>query len=103
MKNFASPGENLDINVDKNMNTSVQENKSTSVGANNTIEVTKTHKLNAKTYNQTVEENKTVKITGDLKETTGTTTHRAEQGDILIKSAGTAKMLGAVDAKVNKG
>jgi hypothetical protein len=96
-------GENLDISVGNNMTTSIQNNNDTSVGANNSLSVTDLHKLSAKTYNQTVDENKTVIIYGDLSETTATTTHKAEQGDILFKSAGVAKILGAIDAKVNKG
>ncbi|MNF13843.1 hypothetical protein D3C80_2158270 [compost metagenome] len=57
----------------------------------------------SKNYKQTVNENKTVNITGDLKETTSTTTHKAKNGDILLQSSGIAKMLGKIDAKVNKG
>ncbi|CAM3749659.1 type VI secretion system tip protein VgrG [Flavobacterium gelidilacus] len=98
-----SVGENLDISVGNNMTTSIQNNNDTSVGANNTLSITELHRLSAKTYNQNIDENKTVKIAGDLTETTATTTHKAEQGDILFKSAGVAKILGAIDAKVNKG
>lgn len=47
--------------------------------------------------------NKTMRVGGDLNETTATTTHRAKQGDLLIQSAGISKILGAIDAKVNKG
>ena len=54
-------------------------------------------------YNEQVGKDKKVEIIGDLVETTATTTHKAISGDILIKSAGVAKVLGAIDAKVNKG
>ncbi|BAP30457.1 uncharacterized protein CHSO_1420 [Chryseobacterium sp. StRB126] len=88
-------GENLDINVGNNMRTSV--------GNDNAVNITNNHKFMSKNYKQTVNENKTVNITGDLKETTSTTTHKAKNGDILLQSSGVAKMLGKIDAKVNKG
>ncbi|SFN05203.1 Uncharacterized conserved protein, implicated in type VI secretion and phage assembly [Chryseobacterium oleae] len=88
-------GENLTINVGKDMKTMV--------GNDNSIDITNDHQFNSKNYKQTVNENKTVSITGDLKETTSTTTHQAKNGDILLQSAGVAKMLGKIDAKVNKG
>ncbi|MCT2561947.1 type VI secretion system Vgr family protein [Chryseobacterium herbae] len=88
-------GENLTINVGKDMKTSV--------GNDNAIHVINDHQFTSKNYKQTVNENKTINITGDLKETTSTTTHNAKNGDILLQSAGVAKMLGKIDAKVNKG
>lgn len=88
-------GENLTINVGKNMKTSV--------GNDNTTHITNDHKFTSKNYKQTVNENKTINVTGDLKETTSTTTHKAKNGDILLQSSGVAKMLGKIDAKVNKG
>ncbi|AZI34317.1 hypothetical protein [Kaistella carnis] len=75
----------------------------TSVGENHTMNITNNHQFNSTNYKQTVSENKTVSIIGDLKETTSTTTHKAQNGDILIQSAGVAKILGKIDAKVNKG
>ena len=88
-------GENFNISVGKDMVTNVGENRSTTV--------TLKDKLQAKEAFENIDENKTVKISGDLSETTGTTTHKAEQGDIFFQSAGVAKVLGAIDAKVNKG
>lgn len=88
-------GENLSINVGKDMKTSV--------GNDNSINIINNHRFNSKNYTQTVSENKTIDITGDLKETTSTTTHKAKNGDILLQSSGVAKMLGKIDAKVNKG
>jgi type VI secretion system secreted protein VgrG len=88
-------GENLSINVGKDMKTSV--------GNDNAINITNNHQFTSKNYKQTVNENKTINVTGDLKETTSTTTHQAKNGDILLQSSGVAKMLGKIDAKVNKG
>ncbi|MFB9057229.1 phage baseplate assembly protein V, partial [Mariniflexile ostreae] len=98
-----SVGKNMNINVGKNMITRIDNNNEIAVGSNNTMKIENLHKLTTKNYKQTVTEDKTVAITGDLKENTGTTTHKAEQGDILFKSAGVAKVIGAIDAKVNKG
>ncbi|WP_155860289.1 type VI secretion system Vgr family protein [Chryseobacterium sp. UNC8MFCol] len=88
-------GEDLNINVGKDMKTSV--------GNDNTTHIINDHKFTSKNYKQTVNENKTINVTGDLKETTSTTTHKAKNGDILLQSSGVAKMLGKIDAKVNKG
>lgn len=88
-------GEDLAINVGKDMKTSV--------GNDNTVSIINDHKFTSKNYKQTVNENKTINVTGDLKETTSTTTHKAKNGDILLQSSGVAKMLGKIDAKVNKG
>ena len=88
-------GENFNISVGKDMITNVGENRSTTITLND--------RLQAKEAFENIDENKTIKINGDLSETTGTTTHKAEQGDIFFQSAGVAKVLGAIDAKVNKG
>ncbi|MBE0392679.1 phage baseplate assembly protein V [Flavobacterium sp. PL002] len=96
-------GEDLIINVGKNMTTQVGEDSTMDVGKNQTITVTEKLNLQAQEYKQSIDENKTVTIGGDLKETTATTTHKAIGGDIIIKSAGVAKLLGATDAKVNIG
>ncbi|MGG7466937.1 type VI secretion system Vgr family protein [Chryseobacterium arthrosphaerae] len=88
-------GENLTINVGKDMKTSV--------GNDNAVTIINNHKFTSKNYKQTINENKTINVTGDLKETTSTTTHKAKNGDILLQSSGVAKMLGKIDAKVNKG
>ena len=88
-------GENLTINVGKDMKTSV--------GNDNAVSIINNHQFTSKNYAQTINENKTIDITGDLKETTSTTTHKAKNGDILLQSSGVAKVLGKIDAKVNKG
>ena len=96
-------GDNLDISVGKNMTTSVGKNMDTQVGEDKSTTVNKKNSLQAKEYKQNVDGNKTMTVGGDLNETTGTTTHKATSGDILIQSSGISKMLGAIDAKVNKG
>ncbi|MCJ8154846.1 phage baseplate assembly protein V [Chryseobacterium sp. SSA4.19] len=88
-------GENLTINVGTDMKTNV--------GNDHTLSIQKNHQFSSLNYRQTVNENKTVNVTGDLNETTSTTTHLAKNGDILLQSSGVAKMLGKIDAKVNKG
>ena len=106
-----SVGDNLDITVGKDMTLSVGNDKTTTIannnkldiGNNNSTTIAALYKLITNMYNEQVNEDKKVAITGDLVETTATTTHKAISGDILIKSAGVAKVLGAVDAKVNKG
>lgn len=102
---------NINVNAPKNMtftagediNISAGKNMNTTVGNNHKINIINNHQLTSKNYKQTVNENKTVNITGDLDETTSKTTHKAKNGDILIQSAGVAKVLGKIDAKVNKG
>ncbi|WP_262483461.1 type VI secretion system Vgr family protein [Chryseobacterium luteum] len=102
---------NINVNAPKNMsftagddiNISAGKNMNTTVGNDHKINITNNHLFTSKNYKQTVNENKTVNITGDLDETTSKTTHKAKNGDILIQSAGVAKFLGKIDAKVNKG
>ncbi|WP_106916590.1 type VI secretion system Vgr family protein [Chryseobacterium aurantiacum] len=94
---------NMTFNVGENLAINVGNDMKTSVGNDNAINIINNHKFTSKNYKQTVNENKTVNITGDLKETTSTTTHKAKNGDILLQSSGVAKMLGKIDAKVNKG
>jgi len=95
-------GEDLTINVGKNMTTQVGEDQSTDVGKNKSTTVTNKISLQALEYKQNIDKNKTMDIGGDLNETTGKTTHHAN-GNILIKSATVAKLLGAEDAEVNIG
>lgn len=104
-------GDNLDITVGKNMTVAVGGNKRTTIDGNNDLKVNKNntvntielYKLITHMYEQKVGADKTVTINGDLKKTTATTTYKAIGGDILIKSSGISKVLGAIDAKVNKG
>lgn len=94
---------NMTFTIGENFNISVGKDMITNIGENRTTTVEMKDRLQAQEAFETINENKTVKISGDLKETTGTTTHKAEQGDIFFQSAGVAKVLGAIDAKVNKG
>jgi len=96
-------GEDLTFNVGKNMITQVGEDQSTDVGKDKSTTVTNKISLQALEYKQNIDENKTVEIGGDLNETTATTTHKAIGGDILMQSTGISRLLGRVDAKVNKG
>jgi type VI secretion system secreted protein VgrG len=96
-------GEDLTINVGKNMITQVGENQTTDIGKDKETTVSNKISLQAQEYKQNIDENKTVDIGGDLKETTSTTTHKATGGDITIQSTGVSKLLGKIDAKVNKG
>jgi len=94
---------NMTFTIGENFNISVGKDMITNIGENRTTNVTLKDKLQAQEAFETIDQNKTVKVSGDLKENTGTTTHKAEQGDIFFQSAGVAKVLGAIDAKVNKG
>jgi uncharacterized protein involved in type VI secretion and phage assembly len=100
--NVTAP-KNMNFNIGENFNISVGKDMITKVGENRTTTVELNDRLQANEAFENINENKTVKIVGDLKETTGTTTHKAKQGDIFFQSAGVAKILGAIDAKVNKG
>ncbi|HZH73430.1 MAG TPA: phage baseplate assembly protein V [Mariniphaga sp.] len=103
--------ENININAGKdinmvageNMNVSVGKNMNTNIGNDNTVMITKSHLFTSDSYDQNVKKNKSITIGGDLDETTSKTTHKATKGDVLIQSAGVAKILGKIDAKVNKG
>lgn len=88
-------GENLNINVGNNMNTNVSND--------NTIVINQKHQFTSDSYKQTVKGDKKIAIDGKLEETTSSTTHKAKNGDILIQSAGITKILGKIDAKINKG
>jgi type VI secretion system secreted protein VgrG len=94
---------NISLNAPKNMTTTVGATMETQVGEDKKTTVTKKNSLQANEYKQDIDTHKTITIGGDLKETTATTTHKATSGDILIQSSGITKVLGAVDAKVNKG
>ncbi|MFC3758646.1 type VI secretion system Vgr family protein [Chryseobacterium tructae] len=94
---------NMTFNAGENLTINVGQDMKTTVGNDNAINITNNHKFTSRNYKQTVNENKTINVTGDLKETTSTTTHKAKNGDILLQSSGVAKMLGKIDAKVNKG
>lgn len=87
-------GENLTIKVGKDMQTIVGNNSMTNVAQR--IDVSSNQ------YGEKVTTNKDVAIGGDLTEQTASTTHNATKGNIIIHSAKISKLLGGVDAKVNK-
>jgi type VI secretion system secreted protein VgrG len=95
-------GEDLNISVGKNKTVTVGSNMETQVGEDKTTTVTKKNSLQANEYKQDIDGNKTVTIGGNLDEKTASTTHKSS-GDVLMKSGGVFKGLGATDAKVNKG
>ena len=101
---------NLNINVSQNMTTDVGNNMITnvtndttiSIGGNHQIDIEKDHQFSSKNYAQKVEGDKIIDIFGKLDETTSETLHNAKDGNVTIKSAGISKLLGEIDAKVNK-
>lgn len=101
---------NLNINVSQNMTTNVGNNMITnvtndttiSIGRNHQIDIEKDHQFSSKNYAQKVEGDKIIDIFGKLDETTSETLHNAKDGNVTIKSAGISKLLGEIDAKVNK-
>ena len=101
---------NLNINVSQNMTTNVGNNMITnvtndttiSIGGNHQIDIEKDHQFSSKNYTQKVEGDKIIDIFGKLDETTSETLHNAKDGNVTIKSAGISKLLGEIDAKVNK-
>ena len=100
---YINAGKDINITAGENLNVNVGNDMKTNVGNDHTVDITNDHKFNSKNYKQTINEDKTITIIGDLNETTSTTTHKAKYGDILIQSSGVAKVLGKIDAKVNKG
>lgn len=96
-------GKDINMSAGQNLNIGVGQDMNTNVGNNNMLNIKMKHQFSSESYIQDVKSNKTMRVGGDLNETTATTTHRAKQGDLLIQSAGISKILGAIDAKVNKG
>lgn len=96
-------GKDINMAAGENINANAGKDMSTSVGNDHTIMVSKQHLFTSNSYNQNVKTDKSILIGGRLDETTATTTHKATKGDVLIQSAGIAKILGKIDAKVNKG
>ncbi|ATA90304.1 hypothetical protein [Capnocytophaga stomatis] len=103
-------GENININATQNISLNTGENytinagndMTTSVGNNSVINIANTHQHNSKDYTQKVDGKKTVNILGDLEETSSKYSHTAQNGDVTIQSANVSKLLGKVDALVNK-
>lgn len=96
-------GKDINLSAGENLNLSVGQDMNTNVGNNKTLNVERKQQVASQTYIEKVQNDKTVTIGGDLDETTSSTKHRAKRGDLLLQSNGVSKLLGAIDAKVNKG
>lgn len=96
-------GENLHISVGDDMHTKVGRNQATTIANDCSLEVTAKYKSKSQNTEEIVMANKESTVGGDLTESTSTTKHTAIGGDITIKSVGVSRLLGAKDAKVNKG
>ena len=94
--------QNMTTNVGNNMITNVTNDTTISIGGNHQIDIEKDHQFSSKNYAQKVEGDKIIDIFGKLDETTSETLHNAKDGNVTIKSAGISKLLGEIDAKVNK-
>lgn len=100
---FVKVPKNMTFDIGEDLIFKVGNNMITEVGNDKTTTVTNKIELEAKEYKQDINKNKTTTIGGDLNETTKTTTHKATGGNILIQSTGVSRLLGKIDAKVNKG
>ncbi|MFT4093784.1 MAG: phage baseplate assembly protein V [Niabella sp.] len=94
---------NVNIVAGENLNISVGKDMKTQIGNNNIVNITEKHQFASRNYSQNVADRKDIVVGGELQETTAKTTHKAIKGDVLIQSAGVSKILGAIDAKINKG
>lgn len=102
---------NISVNAPNNMNFTVGNDFTVTIGNNfhvqvgndNHLEVGNEHKHISHSYTQRVFENKKITVNGELTETTATSTYKIVGGDLWIQSSGTATILGAIDARVNKG
>lgn len=95
--------ESITINAGKDMKTDIDGEMQTSVGKNHTLSITEKYQITSKETSESVDDDKTVEIKGDLKMTTAEINIFAEKGDVFIKSSGAAVLEGKKDAKVNKG
>ncbi|MFC2505860.1 MAG: phage baseplate assembly protein V, partial [Capnocytophaga ochracea] len=96
-------GENVNIKAGTNCIMEVGNDMFTTVQNNNSVEIVNNHSFKSKDYKQTVQGAKTIDIEGNLVENTAETTHTAKKGNITIQSAGVSKVLGKINAMVNKG
>ncbi|WP_128331355.1 type VI secretion system Vgr family protein [Apibacter sp. HY039] len=94
---------NMDFTVGNDFTINVGNNLSTRVGNDNELEVAQAHTHTSFSYNQRVYENKQVTVNGNLSETTSTSTYKIIGGDFWVQSAGISTIVGAIDAKINKG
>ncbi|WP_025004552.1 bacteriophage T4 gp5 trimerisation domain-containing protein, partial [Porphyromonas macacae] len=96
-------GENLNISVGKDMNTGIGNDNTVNISNNNRISIKNDHSFDSNNYTQSIHGNKEITIAGNLDEKTSETSHIAKNGDITIRSAGISRLLGQIDALVNKG
>jgi len=96
-------GENVNIKAGTNCIMEVGNDMFTTIQNNNSVEIANNYSFKSKDYKQTVQGVKTIDIEGNLVENTAETTHTAKKGNITIQSAGVSKVLGKIDAMVNKG
>jgi hypothetical protein len=75
----------------------------TTVGANHSLDIKEKYEISSSETKESVEEDKTVAIKGDMKVSTASTKWSAKEGDIHLESAATAILQGKSDAKLNKG
>ncbi len=103
-------GKDFNLSVGNNMNATVGNNHTMSVTNDNMLLVQNNHTLEANNYGQTLQGNynqsiqgkKLVAVTGNMEETSAAYYHTAQSGNVIIQSANISKLLGKVDAFVNK-
>ncbi len=103
-------GEDFNLSVGNNMNATIGNNHTMSVTNDNMLLVQNNHTLEANNYGQTLQGNynqsiqgkKLVAVTGNMEETSAAYYHTAQSGNVIIQSANISKLLGKVDAFVNK-
>ncbi|WP_129714459.1 type VI secretion system Vgr family protein [Pedobacter sp. SYP-B3415] len=95
-------GKNIHLRATEDFQLLVGRHARTEVGGDQTVHVAAAYKQTAGTYEETVNENKTITVRGEVMESTGSTHHRTLAGDLILQSSGTAQLLGAIDAKVNR-
>lgn len=93
----------ITFNAGKNLNINVGNDMNTSVGNNHLVHINQIHHFYAQTYQQVIDGHKNVDVKGDLLQLTSTSTYKVIGGDYWVQSVGVSSIIGAVDAKINKG
>jgi len=96
-------GENLSIQVGNDYKLEVGANMNSNVGKDSKLEIVGDHEFKANKVKEDVTTDQEITIGGDLIESMASGERVANSGDILIKSNSIVNVLGAIDAKVNKG
>ena len=94
---------NMVLDIDENMTCDIGKDMKTTVGANHTLSIKEKYQLSSSETKESVDEDKSVTIKGDLKVQTASTKWSAKEGDLHFESAATAILQGKSDAKLNKG